>query len=24
DNVPKTIYVEIEHFSPLSHRQLPP
>ena len=23
DNVPKTIYVEIEHFSPLSHRQLP-
>ena len=24
DNVPKTIYVEIEHLSPLSHRQLPP
>ncbi|KMZ32018.1 chromosome condensation protein CrcB [Haemophilus influenzae] len=24
DNVPKTIYVEIEHLSPLSLRQLPP
>ena len=24
DNVPKTIYVEIEHLSPLSRRQLPP